>query len=76
MEKLVEKFWRVAEPCGLEKGVRGGEGVKGDRGLAGPPGLPCGSVMNDQPGTDWLELYQDILTIQTRLDRLQSAETL
>ena len=56
--------------------MRGGEGVKGDRGLAGPPGLPCGSVMNDQPGTDWLELYQDILTIQTRLDRLQSAETL
>ena len=61
-----------------EKGVRGGEGEKGDRGAAGPPGVPCGSVMNDQARGGWLDLYQDILSLQTRLETLQSnqAETL
>ena len=66
----------MAGPQG-EKGVGGGEGVKGERGVAGPPGLPCGSVMmKDQArGGGWQDLYQDILSLQTRLDTLQ-ADTL
>ena len=72
----------VAGPAG-EKGVAGGEGVKGERGPAGPPGLPCGALMNDQPWRggggvsrgDWLAMYQDILSINTRLELIQSAQS-
>ena len=72
----------AAGPQG-EKGVAGGEGVKGDRGRAGPPGIPCGTVMGDQPRPghemvrrgDWAAMYQDILHINARLQAIQAAQT-
>ena len=69
------------------KGVAGQEGSKGDKGGAGPPGTPCRGMMNDQPRqsrdyiktpsnmTGWEKLYEEILTINNRLEMIKSFQS-
>ena len=71
------------------KGVGGQDGPKGDKGGPGPPGVPCRGMMGDQPkhinayrkdpgnltSFDLGKLYEEILTINSRLEMIKSLQS-